>query len=51
MIQRVFGQIAQQLAERFRAVKAMAINKFIYLLEGLIPANRESVRDSHLTKT
>ena len=49
VIKRVFSQIAEEFAQGFRAVEAMTINKFIYLLEGLIPAYREGVRDSHLT--
>ena len=49
MIERVFGEVAQQLAQRFRGVQAMTFNKFIYLLEALLPTDRESVRDSHIT--
>ena len=49
VIQRVFGEVAEQFAERFRGVEAMAFNKFIYLLEGLLPANSESMRDGHIT--
>jgi hypothetical protein len=50
MIQGVFGEVAQQFAQRFRTVKAMAFNKFIYLLEALLPSEGESVSDSHITR-
>jgi hypothetical protein len=30
-------------------VQAMAFNKFIYLLEAFLPAECESVSDSHIT--
>ena len=49
MIERVFGEVAEQLTQGFRAVQAMTFNKFIYLLEALLPADSESVRDSHIT--
>ena len=49
MIERMFGEVAQQFAQRFRGVQAMAFNKFIYLLEALLPADRETVSDSHIT--
>jgi ubiquinone biosynthesis protein UbiJ len=49
MIQRMFGEVAEELAERLGGVEAMTINKFIYLLEALLPANSESVRHSHIT--
>ena len=47
MIEGVFGEVAKQFAERFRGVEAMTINKFLYLLEALLPADSESVRHSH----
>jgi hypothetical protein len=49
VIERVFREVAQQLAQRFRGVQAMTFNKFIYLLEALLPTDRESVSDSHIT--
>jgi hypothetical protein len=49
VIKRVFGEVAQQFAERFRSVEAMTFNKFIYLLEALLSADGERVRDSHIT--
>ncbi len=49
MIQGVFGEVAQQFAQRFGAVQAMTFNKLIYLLEALLSSDRESVRDSHIT--
>jgi hypothetical protein len=49
MIQGVFGEVAQQFAQRFGAVQAMTFNKLIYLLEALRSSDRESVRDSHIT--
>jgi hypothetical protein len=49
VIEGVFGEVAKQFAQRLRGVEAMTNNKFIYLLEALIPANRESVGDSHIT--
>ena len=42
MIQRVFREIAQQLAQRLRASETMTINKFIYLLEALLPPGGEA---------
>jgi hypothetical protein len=48
MIKRVFGKVAKQLAERFGRPQAMTFNKFIYLLEALFAAERESVSDSHI---
>jgi hypothetical protein len=51
MIERVFGQVPEQLAERLRAVKAMAFCKLLYLLEALVPTHRESVCYSHITLT
>ncbi len=36
MIERVFGEIAEQLTQGLRAVQAMTFNKFIYLLEALL---------------
>ncbi len=49
VIERVFGEVAEQFAEGFRSVQAMAFNKFIYLLEALLPTDSESVRHSHIT--
>jgi hypothetical protein len=49
MIKRVFGEVAKQFAERFGRPQAMTFNKFIYLLEALFAAERESVSDSHIT--
>ena len=49
MVQGVLGEVPEQLAQRFRGVQAMTINKFIYLLEALFPTDREGVRDSHIT--
>ncbi len=51
MIEGMFGKVAQQFAERFGRVKAMAFNKFIYLLEALLPPDGETVRHSHITWT
>ena len=50
MIKRVFSEVAKQFAQRFGAVQAMTFNKFIYLLEALLPTDRESVGDSHITE-
>ena len=44
MIEEVFGKIAKQFTQGFRAVEAMTINKFIYLLEALLPPSVETVR-------
>jgi hypothetical protein len=49
VIEGVFSEVAQQFAEGFGRVKAMAFNKFIYLLEALLPPNGETVRHSHIT--
>jgi len=49
LIQLVFSKVTKHFAQRLRAVQAMAFNKFIYLLEALLPAGRESVSDSHIT--
>ena len=49
VIERVFREVPQQLAQRFGGVQAMTFNKFIYLLEALLPTDRESVSDSHIT--
>ena len=49
VIEGMFGEVAEQLAQGFRSVQAMTINKFIYLLEALLPTDRESVRHSHIT--
>ena len=49
MIQGMFGEVAEQLAQGFGGVQAMTINKFIYLLEALLPTDRERVRHSHIT--
>jgi hypothetical protein len=50
MIERAFGQIAEQFAERFGAVQAMTINKPIHLLEELIAPNIVTVRQRHVTE-
>ena len=47
MIQRVFCQVSQQFAQRFRAMQDMTIGKPLYLLEALFPRERERVRYSH----
>jgi hypothetical protein len=49
MIKRVFRQVLEQFAQRLRCAEAMAFNKFLYLLEALLPADRESVGYSHIT--
>jgi hypothetical protein len=49
VIERVLGQVPEQLAQRFRGVQAMTFNKFIYLLEALLATDSESVSDSHIT--
>jgi len=49
VIQRMFGKVPKELTEGFGCVEAMAFNKFIYLLEALLPTDRETVRDSHIT--
>jgi hypothetical protein len=41
VIEGVLGQVAKQLAQRFRAVQAMAFGKSLYLLEALLPSNRK----------
>jgi hypothetical protein len=50
MIEGMFCQVAQEFAERLGTVKAMTFGKLLYLLEALIPAQREGVRHSHLTR-
>ena len=50
MIKRVFSEIPEQFAQRFRSVEAMTFNKFIYLLEALLPTDRDGVGDGHITK-
>src|SRR5579864_9701667 len=49
MIEGVLRQVAKQSAERFRAAETMTICKLLYLLEALLPAKGESVREGHLT--
>ena len=49
MIEGVFCQIPKEFAEGFRAVKAMAFGKSLYLLEALLPTERETVCHSHIT--
>ena len=49
MIKRVLGEIAQQLAQGFRGVEAMAFGKSLYLLEALLPPDSETVRYCHIT--
>ncbi len=44
MIERVFGEITKELTQGFRTVEAMTINKFIYLLEALLPPRNETMR-------
>jgi hypothetical protein len=51
MIEGMFGQITQEFAERLGTMQAMTFGKLLYLLEALLPAQRESVRHSHLTGT
>src|ERR1043166_6452556 len=41
VIEGVLSQIAKQLAQRFRAVQAMAFGKPLYLLEALLSSNRK----------
>ncbi len=50
MIKRVFCQITEQLAQRFRPAQAMAFNKRIYLLEALLPSRCETVCQCHVTE-
>jgi hypothetical protein len=50
MIQGVFCQIAEQFAQGFRTVEAMTIGKPIYLLEALLPTQRERMRYGHITE-
>jgi hypothetical protein len=49
MIEGMLCQISQELAQRFRRMKAMAFGKSLYLLEALLPPDRETVCDSHIT--
>jgi hypothetical protein len=49
MIQRMLRQIAKELAQGLGRMKAMAFGKSLYLLEALLPPNRETVCDSHIT--
>ncbi len=49
VIEGMLGEVAEQLAEGFRAVEAMAFCKSLYLLEALFPTDRESVCYSHIT--
>ena len=44
VIEGVLGQIAKQLAQRFRTAEAMTIGKLIYLLEALFSTERDTVR-------
>jgi len=46
----MFGQISKELAQGFGGVKAMAFGKSLYLLEALLPADRETVCYSHITR-
>jgi len=50
MIQRMFREVTEELAQRFRGVQAMTFNKFIYLLEALLPTDGECLRYSHITR-
>ena len=45
----MLGEVAKEFAQRLRGVEAMTFNKFIYLLEALLPADGESVRHCHIT--
>jgi hypothetical protein len=47
VIKGVLGEIAKQPAQRFGAVKDMAFCKSLYLLEALLPTDRETVCHSH----
>jgi hypothetical protein len=49
VIEGVFREITEQLAEGFRAVEAMAFGKSLYLLEALLPTDNECVCYSHRT--
>jgi hypothetical protein len=51
MIERMFGQVAQEPTKGFGGVKAMAFGKSLYLLEALLPSDDEGVGQSHLTGT
>ena len=44
------GEITKQFAQGLRTVQAMTIGKPLYLLEALLPTERESVRHSHITQ-
>jgi hypothetical protein len=46
----MLGEIAEQLAQGFRAPETMTINKFIYLLEALLPARDVTARQRHVTE-
>src|SRR5579859_983095 len=41
VIEGMFSKVAKQLAQRFRAVQAMAFCKSLYLLEALLPTDRK----------
>ncbi len=49
MIEGVFCEITEESAQGFRAVEAMAFGKSLYLLEALLPTDRETVCYSHIT--
>jgi hypothetical protein len=51
VVERMLGQIAEEFAQGLGGAETMTINKFIYLLEALLPAQRECVRHSHITGT
>ena len=50
MIKRMLSEVAQQFAERFRAVEAMAFGKPLYLLEALLATERETLCYGHITR-
>jgi hypothetical protein len=50
MIERVLSQVAEKFAKGFGAVKDMAFCKLLYLLEALLPTQRERMRHSHITE-
>ena len=51
VIEGVLRKVAEEFAQGFGAPEAMTICKLLYLLEALLPTERESMRQSHLTNT
>ena len=49
VIERMLREITEKSTKGFRAVEAMAFGKSLYLLEALLPAERETVCYSHIT--